>query len=303
MPGDGLNMQVNGPAGIIGLGLMGSALSERLIDAKVPVIGFDIEPAKCEKLRASGGMVATSARELAGQSRTIVIAVYSGDQVEGLFGDIERGAAPARPTLVCTTTCTPDEIIRLARRAAGSGITLVEAPISGTSAELRAGTATALVAGEAGAIESVRTLLDILCPRSVQVGAIGDASRTKLAINLILQNNRAALAEGIAFAERLGLDGSTFLVAARQSAAYSRVMETKGERMLARDYRPQSRISQTLRDAELILEEAGRRGLLLPMTATQADLLRAAIALEGPDSDSAAVIEAIRRPAAAEVVR
>jgi 3-hydroxyisobutyrate dehydrogenase-like beta-hydroxyacid dehydrogenase len=296
-------MQVNGPVGIIGLGLMGSALSERLIDAKVPVIGFDIEPAKCEKLRASGGMVAISARELAGQSRIIVVAVYVGDQVEELFGDIESGAAPARPTLVCTTTCTPDEIIRLARRAAGSSITLVEAPISGTSAELRAGTATALVAGEAGAIESVRTLLDILCPRCVQVGAIGDASRTKLAINLILQNNRAALAEGIAFAERLGLDGSAFLAAACQSAAYSRVMETKGEKMLARDYRPQSRISQTLRDAELILEEAGRGGLQLPMTATQADLLRAAIALEGPDSDSAAVIEAIRRPAPAEVVR
>jgi 3-hydroxyisobutyrate dehydrogenase-like beta-hydroxyacid dehydrogenase len=303
MPGDGLNMQVNGPVGIIGLGLMGSALSERLIDAKVPVIGFDIEPAKCEKLRASGGMVAISARELAGQSRTIVVAVYGGDQVEALFGDIESGAAPARSTLVCTTTCTPDEIIRLARRAAGSGIALVEAPVSGTSAELRAGTATALVAGEAGAIKSVRALLDILCPRSVQVGPIGDASRTKLAINLILQNNRAALAEGIAFAERLGLDGSAFLAAARQSAAYSRVMETKGEKMLARDYRPQSRISQTLRDAELILEEAGRRGLLLPMTATQADLLRAAIALEGPDNDSAAVIEAIRRPAPAEVVR
>lgn len=296
-------MQINAPVGIIGLGLMGSALSERLIDAKVPVIGFDIEPGKREKLKASGGMVAISARELAGQSRTIVVAVYSGDQVEALFGDIERGTAPARPTLVCTTTCTPDEIIRLARRAAGSGITLVEAPISGTSAELRAGTATALVAGEAGAIESVRTLLDILCPRRVQAGAIGDASRIKLAINLILQNNRAALAEGIAFAERLGLDGSAFLAAARQSAAYSRVMETKGEKMLARDYRPQSRISQTLRDAELILEEAGRRGLQLPMTSTQADLLRAAIALEGPDSDSAAVIEAIRRPAAAEVVR
>ena len=201
--------------------------------------------------------------------------------------------------MICTTTCAPDEITRLARRAASAGIPFVEAPISGTSAEVRDGTATALVAGEAGAIESVGTLLDILCPRRVRVGAIGDASRTKLAINLILQNNRAALAEGIAFAERLGLDGHAFLAAARESAAYSRVMETKGEKMLTRDFRPQSHISQTLKDAELILEEAGRRGLLLPMTTTQAELLRAAIALEGPDSDSAAVIEAIRqRPAA-----
>ncbi len=81
-------------------------------------------------------------------------------------------------------------------------------------------------------------------------------------------------------------------------------MGTKGEKMLTRDFRPQSHISQTLKDAEMILEEAGRLGLLLPMTTTQAELLRAAIALEGPDSDSAAVIEAIRqRPAVPEVSR
>jgi 3-hydroxyisobutyrate dehydrogenase-like beta-hydroxyacid dehydrogenase len=248
-------------------------------------------------------MIATSVHELAGQSRTIVVAVYSGEQVEALFGDLERSVGAARPIVICTTTCAPAEIARLARRAASAGIALVEAPISGTSAELRAATATALVAGETGAIDSASAILAILCPRRLRVGAVGDASRDKLAINLILQNNRAALAEGIAFAERLGLDGATFLAAARESAAYSRVMETKGHKMLTRDYRPQSHISQTLKDAELILDEAGRRGLRLPMTATQADLLRAAIVLEGPDSDSAAVIEAIRRPAITEVVR
>jgi 3-hydroxyisobutyrate dehydrogenase-like beta-hydroxyacid dehydrogenase len=296
-------MTVHAPVGTIGLGLMGAALSERLVDAGVPVIGFDIEAAVREKLRTIGGTIATSVRDLAGQSRAIVVAVYSGEQAEALFGDLEHGAGAARPIVICTTTCAPDEIARFAQLAASAGLALVEAPISGTSAELRAGTATALVAGESDAIDSVKALLDILCPRSVHVGAIGDASRTKLAINLILQSNRAALAEGIAFAEHLGLDGDAFLAAARESAAYSRVMDTKGDKTLKRDYRPQSHIAQTLKDAELILNEAGRRGLRLPMTATQADLLRAAIALVGPDSDSAAVIEAIRRPAAAEVAR
>jgi 3-hydroxyisobutyrate dehydrogenase-like beta-hydroxyacid dehydrogenase len=297
-------MQPNTPVGIIGLGLMGTAFFERLIDADVPLIGFDIEPTRREKLKASGGMIATSVRELASRSRTIIVAVHSGEQVEALFGEIENAAGAARPIVICTTTCGPDEITRLAWRATSARIPFVEAPISGTSAEVRDGTATALVAGETSAIESVSTLLDILCPRSVRVGDVGDASRTKLAINLILQNNRAALAEGIAFAERLGLDGRAFLAAARASAAYSRVMETKGEKMLTRDFRPQSHISQTLKDAELVLEEASRRGLLLPMTTTQAELLRTAIALQGPDSDSAAVIEAIRqRPAVVEVSR
>jgi 3-hydroxyisobutyrate dehydrogenase len=297
-----LIMQVNVPVGIIGLGLLGAALSERLIDADVPVIGFDIEASRCERLKASGGMAATSVRDLAGRSRTILVAVYSGEQAEALFVEIESGAGPERSIVVCATTCAPDEIIRLSRHATSAGISLVEAPISGTSAEARDGTATMLVAGETGAIESIGTLLDILCPHRLRVGGIGDASRTKLAINLILQNNRAALAEGIAFAERLGLDGHAFLAAARDSAAYSRVMDIKGEKMLTRDFRPQSYIAQTLKDAELILEEAKRHGLLLPVTAVQADLLRVAIALEGPDSDSAAVIEAIRQPPAASGV-
>jgi 3-hydroxyisobutyrate dehydrogenase-like beta-hydroxyacid dehydrogenase len=294
-------MHINAPVGIAGLGLMGTALSERLIAAGEPVIGFDIDAGRCATLKACGGTVAASVRELAGRSRTIIIAVFSGEQASALFDEIAEGAGLERPIIVCTTTCAPDEITALARRAARAGMALVEAPISGTSAELRAGTAIALVAGDAPAIEAVSGLVDILCPRSVRAGAIGDASRIKLAINLILQSNRAALAEGIAFAECLGLDGNAFLAAARESAAYSRVMDTKGYKMLTREYTPQSHIAQTLKDAELILDEASRHGLRLPMTATQAGLLRAAIALEGPDSDSAAVIEAIRRPAAAGI--
>jgi 3-hydroxyisobutyrate dehydrogenase-like beta-hydroxyacid dehydrogenase len=294
-------MQPYAPAGIIGLGLMGTALSERLIEAKIPVIGFDIDSAQSAKLKVNGGAITPSVSDLVSRSRTIVIAVTSGEQIEALFGDIENDA-DTHPVVICTTTCSPDEIIRIAGRAEAANIPFIEAPISGTSAEVRDGSAMALVAGETGAIEAVCAVLDILCPRSVRMGSIGDASRAKLAINLILQNNRAAMAEGIAFAECLGLDGRAFLAAARESAAYSRVMDTKGEKMLARDFRPQSHISQTLKDAELILEEAGRQGLHLPMTSVQAGLLRAAIALEGPDSDSAAVIEAIRR-ASSEVSR
>lgn len=291
-------MTADAPVGIVGLGLMGIALSARLIDAKIPVIGFDIDPIRCGMFKVSGGMVATSVRELAAHSRTIIIAVYDGAQVEALFVDIDNGAGDARPVVICTTTCGPGEITAIAERASRVGIALLEAPISGTSTEVLNATATALLAGEPDIIDQVGGLLNILCPRSLRVGAIGDASRAKLAINLILQNNRAALAEGIAFAERLGLDGHAFLAAARQSAAYSRVMDSKGEKMLTRDYRPQSHIAQTLKDAELIIEEAGRCGLHLPLTTIQADLLRAAIALEGPERDSAAVIEAIRRPSA-----
>jgi putative dehydrogenase len=289
------------PVGIIGLGLMGTALAQRLAGAGIAVMGFDIDTNRRDAFRDESRKVAVSASDLAGQSHAIVIAVYDGAQIEALLGELENSAA--RPALICTTTCAPNEIERIAARVANAGFAFVEAPISGTSAEVKNGTATALVAGETDAIEALDALLAVLCPHRMRVGNIGDASRTKLAINLILQNNRAALAEGIVFAERLGLDGRAFLAAARQSAAYSRVMDSKGEKMVSRDFRPQSHIAQTLKDAELILHEARQRGLHLAVTEAQAGLLRAAIALEGPERDSAAIIEAIRQRPSPEVAR
>ncbi|MBR0873666.1 NAD(P)-dependent oxidoreductase [Bradyrhizobium tropiciagri] len=285
-------MSSNAPVGVIGLGLMGSALAARLIDAGIGVIGFDVDVAKSDGLRASGAEFAAFAAEVAERCRTVVIAVYDAAQVKSLLPDLANARLP--PLVICTTTCAPGDIAVIAEFAARSHLAFIEAPISGTSAEVRAGTATALVAGDAGAIDAAAATLDVTCPQRIDVGAIGNASRTKLAINLILQSNRAALAEGIVFAESLGLDGAGFLAAARRSAAYSAVMDSKGEKMLARDFTPQSHIAQTLKDAELILREAGKRGLPLPMTTAQASLLRAAIALQGPDGDSATVIEAIR---------
>jgi putative dehydrogenase len=90
------------------------------------------------------------------------------------------------------------------------------------------------------------------------------------------------------------LDPAAFLATARRSAAYSSVMDTKGDKMLARDFAPQSHIAQTIKDSELILEEARQQEQHLPMTLIQIGLLRSAITLVGPEADSSAVIEAIR---------
>ena len=287
-------MITDAPVGVIGLGLMGAALSARMIAAGMAVIGFDIDAARCKALRAEGGELAVTSAELAARCRAIVVAVFSAKQVEAVLAELERSENLAHKVMICTTTCAPDEILRIAKRADNAGLPLIEAPISGTSAQVRDGSATALIAGATEVIDAAGAILDTLCPHRVHVGDIGDASRTKLAINLILQNNRAALAEGIAFAEALGLDAAVFLATARQSAAYSSVMDTKGHKMVTRNFTAQSHISQTLKDAELILGEAQLRKLSLPMTSAQADLLRAAIALLGPDSDSSAIIEAIR---------
>src|SRR6201996_160681 len=280
--------------GIIGLGLLGSVLAARLTGAGIAMTGFDLDPAQRAAFKDIGGDVATSAVQVIARCQTTLVAVYNAGQIELLFDELGRKPHLAGAVMVCTTTCSPEDILSIAARAADAGLGFVEAPISGTSAETRDGSALALIAGEPAAIDAVQPVLNVICPQQMRLGDVGNAARTKLALNLILQNQRVALAEGLAFAESMGLDPAASLAPARRSAAYSRVMDSKGEKMLARDFAPQSHIAQTLKDSELILEEARQQEQHLPMTLIQTGLLRSAITLVGPEADSSAVIEAIR---------
>lgn len=274
------------PIGIIGLGLMGSAMAARLNAAGFPVLGHDVDPARAAVF---GMTYRASVAMLAAETRLLLLAVYDEAQARDVLHQLD-----GPHTVACITTCTPEGATMLAVRAAARGVTLLEFPISGTSAQLMGGEAVGLLAGDAAAAEAALPVLHALCPRITRFGRVGDAARAKLAINLVLQVNRAALAEGMALAERLGLDALDFLDAARASAAYSQVMDTKGVRMAGADYTPQSRIAQTLKDAEMIQATAGAAGLALPLHAAQAELLRGTIALLGPDVDPAAVIAPLR---------
>src|SRR5205807_3046224 len=104
----------------------------------------------------------------------------------------------------------------------------LEVPVSGTSEQVRRHEGVALIGGDAALLPPLAPLLDALFATRHHIGRIGDGGRAKLAVNLILGLNRLALAEGLVFAERLGLDPAAFLKVARTSAAYSQVMDTQG---------------------------------------------------------------------------
>ncbi|MBR0662946.1 NAD(P)-dependent oxidoreductase [Roseomonas hellenica] len=281
--------------GIIGLGLMGMALAERLLDAGQRVVGLDVDPARGAVLAAKGGAIADDLDMVTRSCATVLVAVYDAGQTEQvLLG--HGGIADARRSIdiICITTCPPDQMADFAARLTAAGHGLVEFPISGTSAQLRRGEAIGLVAGDATARKRTAPLLALLCPERLEFGPAGDAARTKLAINLVLQLNRAALAEGLAYATALGLDAGAFLAALQRSAAASQVMAGKGPKMIARDYAPESHLAQTLKDAEMILQTALVAGQALPLMLVQRALLRDAITTVGEAADSAAIIEAIR---------
>jgi 3-hydroxyisobutyrate dehydrogenase-like beta-hydroxyacid dehydrogenase len=114
----------------------------------------------------------------------------------------------------------------------------------------------------------------------------------KLVVNLVLGLNRAVLAEGLSLARACGLDLPETLRVLRAGAAYSRVMDSKGPKMIAGEFQPQARLSQHLKDVRLILAEAERAGALVPLSRLHRDLLEAVEAGGWGEEDNAAVIRA-----------
>lgn len=282
---------------IIGLGLMGEVYAKRLIDARIPVSGFDIDPARRSRLKDIGGVPADSIAALAKPARCIIVAVFDTAQVEDV---IENHLLPAlgdgsNKIVLCMSTCDPDRVAALAARVIPRGIRYLDVPVSGTSDQVRRGDGVALIGGDAGIADEVADVFDALFTRRFHVGKVGDGGRAKLAVNLILGLNRLALAEGLVFAERLGLDPAAFLEVARGSASYSQVMETKGPKMVRGDFSPEGRARQTLKDCRLMLDQAAAAGQQLKMLELHAGVLEACLKAGEADLDNSVVINEIRR--------
>jgi len=285
------------PIAIVGLGLMGEVYAQRLIDAGIQVTGYDIDPARRVRLNAVGGRAVESIAGLAKTARAFLIAVFNTAQVEDV---IENHLLPALgegsgKIVMVMSTCDPDQVARLAARITPRGIRYLDAPVSGTSDQVRRGDGVALIGGDPTIAAELKDVFDALFKRSFQVGKIGDGGRAKLAVNLILGLNRLALAEGLVFAERLGLDPAAFLPVAKGSASYSQVMETKGPKMLRGDFSPEGRAKQTLKDVHLMLDQAASVGQKLSMLEVHADILEACVRAGEADLDNSVIIKEVRR--------
>ncbi|HKA41924.1 MAG TPA: NAD(P)-dependent oxidoreductase, partial [Burkholderiales bacterium] len=216
--------------------------------------------------------------------------------IEGRHGVLSALPAGAPPLIaICVSTCDPDRIAALAARLPMDRVLFVEAPVSGTSAQTASGDALGLIGGEPAAVDAARDVLEAICPRWRHLGAAGNGGRAKLAINLMLGVNRAAPAEGLVFAERMGLAPGVFLRVARESAAYSQVMDIKGEKMVQGDFSPHGFVAQSLKDFSLMAEQARRLGQRLPLAETYTALVQGCVDHGEGDLDNSAVIKEIRR--------
>jgi len=284
---------VTDPAiGLIGLGLMGSALADRLVGAGQRVIGWDIEDERRGALRERGGEVAHDAQEVFSGCSRVLLSLPSHREV----GDVVRAAGTTLSrglTIIDTTTGDPASTEALARTMDEQGIVYLDATISGSSAQVRAGSATLMVGGDAESFAACSDIFALIGSQVFHTGSTGTGAKMKLVTNLVLGLNRAALAEGLAFAESIGLDPTLSLAVMRGSLAYSRIMDTKGERMVRGDFAPDARLSQHLKDVHLIVDTGRDAGLPMPLSAAHRAVLEEAEAAGYGELDNSAIIKVL----------
>ena len=279
------------PLGLVGLGLMGMALAERLHSGGFDVWGHDIDPARNGLLAASGGKVATSVAEIASACSRILLSLPDSDVVEAVLGEMGPSLVAGR-IIIDTSTGDPERAAAMGQRLAERGISYLDATISGSSRQVREGQAVVLAGGLAAAFDRCEDLFRLFARRWFHLGPCGSGSQMKLVSNLVLGLNRAALAEGLWLGKALGLDAQIVLTVLRESMAYSRIMDTKGEKMTRGDFEPQARLSQHRKDVRLMLQAAAKAGTELPLTQAHARLLELAESAGYGAQDNSAIIRA-----------
>jgi 3-hydroxyisobutyrate dehydrogenase-like beta-hydroxyacid dehydrogenase len=288
---------VTSKIGLVGLGLVGTAMIERLLTERYNVIGFDIEPAKCEHLKQLGGKVVGNPAKVAEKTDRVILSLTDTEVVlkvvEGYDGILQAKSPPKY--IIDTTTGDPDETEALAQRLAKKDIYFLDAPFSGSSRQVRDKEITFMVGGDKTAYEKCMDIFQTLGTNVFYLGDSGNGSRAKLASNLILGLNRLALAEGLVFASRLGLDPKAFLELLKVTPAYSAAMDVKGKKMLDGDFTAEGRLRQHHKDVSIILKYSEKLEQELPLSKVHLDVLKKAIEAGDGDLDNSAVIREIER--------
>ena len=176
------------------------------------------------------------------------------------------------------STISPTLTRRLGEAAASAGVGFLDAPMSGTSAMVERGDCTIFAGGDASRIEACRPVFAAIAKRTVHVGPIGSASLAKLATNLLVALNTAAVAEALVLGVKGGLDPQALLDILKDSAAASKMVDVRGPLMVEHRFDPQMKLDLFLKDFRLMLEEAQRLGVALPLTSLTQQICTATVA-------------------------
>ncbi len=288
--------------GIIGVGLLGSAVASRLLEGGFEVTGYDTRREQVKALEAKGLKAASNLAEAAADADAVFTILPSLESVEttmiGTGGLIE--IAPPHCTLIQMSTISPELTRRLGAVAAAKGLGFLDAPMSGTSAMVGRGDCAIFVAGDRARADASRPIFDAIARKTVYVGDVGMASLAKLATNLVVGLNTAALAEAFVLAAKGGLAPPALFELLKDSAADSKMLEVRGPLMADHRFDPQMKIDLFLKDFKLMLEEGLRLGVPLPLTSITQQLATATAVAGRGEEDLAAIVTTLEKLAGLE---
>lgn len=286
--------QTQAKIGFIGLGVMGAPMAAHLLAAGHPL--FVQTRSKVPQALADGGAtVCANARAVAERADVIFLMLPDTPDVElVLFGEygVASGLAKGKAVVDCSSI-DPIATRRFAARIAELGCDYLDAPVSGGEVGAKAASLSIMVGGSEAGFARVQPLLARMGRNITHVGAVGDGQVCKVANQIVVGLNIAAVAEALVFAAKAGADPAKVRQALLGGFAASRVLEVHGERMIRRSFAPGFRIALHQKDLALALQGARSLGMALPQTAGAAQLMQACDALGLAQADHSALVQAL----------
>jgi 3-hydroxyisobutyrate dehydrogenase-like beta-hydroxyacid dehydrogenase len=276
--------------GLIGVGIMGSAMATHVLAAGHGVVGYDTEPDRLARLTAAGGTTARSAAEVAATADVVILSLPVADAVTSTCAEI--AGVGRRGTVVVETSTMPAEVKSGCRDLlADAGIDLLDCPLSGTGAQALTRDVVVYGSGDPTAFETVRPVLEAFSRSVRYLGPFGNGSVMKFIANLLVAVHNVATAEAFALGIRAGLDRGEVWESIRDGAGSSVIFDKRGRLMVHEDYLPATaKISMFVKDVDIVRDYARHLDLPTPLLDATVSLYDRAQADGLGDHDAAALL-------------
>jgi putative dehydrogenase len=283
--------------GMIGLGIMGSAMSANLIRAGFKVLGYDILPQRRREHRKAGGIVARNCRDVACGSNTIVTSLPSAAALLETASELAGSARKGQ--IVIETSTLPIDVKEEARkRLAARGVVLLDCTLSGTGAQARAKDLVVYASGDKKLYHRIASVLDGFSRAHYYVGAFGAGSKVKFVANLLVAIHNVAAAEAMVLAMKSGLDPAMVLKVVADGAGASRMLQLRGPMMVKGDYSNVTmKVDVWQKDMTIIGDYARQIDCPTPLFSASAPFYTAAVAMGQGAEDTAAVCAVLEKMA------
>jgi 3-hydroxyisobutyrate dehydrogenase-like beta-hydroxyacid dehydrogenase len=281
--------------GIVGLGIMGSAIARNLVDRGWRVIGFDIDLAKNAELARAGVVVADNVLQLTRDAPVIMTSLPTPAAVEKVAREIAGSRQPPRIVIELSTLSLADKL-RFQAILQTAGHIPLDCPLSGTGAQAKFRDLVVYASGDSRAIEKCMGLFADFAKQSADLGRYGNGSRMKFVANHLVAINNVAAAEAMLLAERAGLDPKLVVDMVGPGAGGSRMFQLRAPMMVERTYEPATmKVSTWKKDMAIIAEFADDVGCDTPLFTLTQPVYTEAMAMGLGDQDTASVFEVLKK--------